>query len=109
MGDAMPESDSPVRVTDNAERRRYEAYLGDDLAGFVTYRTEPGVIVLVHTEVGAAFEGHGVGGHLAAAALADARARNLKVDPLCPFIAAYLERHPEFSDVVAGAGPASRT
>ncbi len=105
----MPDPEPSVRVVDNADRHRYEAYLGDELAGFVSYRTGPGVVILVHTEVGVGFEGHGVGGQLAAAALADVRARNLKVDPLCPFIAAYLERHPEFSDVVSDAGPRSGT
>ena len=53
----MPESDSSVRVVDNPDRNRYEAYVGDELAGFVTYRARPGVVVLVHTEVDDAFEG----------------------------------------------------
>ena len=60
----------------------------------------PGAVVLVHTEVDDAFEGHGVGGHLAAGALDDLRARGVKVEPLCPFIVRYIERHPEFSDLV---------
>ena len=100
----MPESDPPIRVTDNPEKHRYEAYVGDELAGFVTYRIRPGAVVLVHTEVASAFEGHGVGGHLAAEALEDIRAQGLKVDPLCPFIADYLDRHPELSDLVADEG-----
>ncbi len=62
----MPEPDSSVRVVDNPAKDRYEAYVGDELAGFVTYRTRPGAVVLVHTEVDDAFEGRGVGGHLAA-------------------------------------------
>ena len=100
----MPESDPPLRVTDNPERHRYEAYVGDELAGFVTYRSRPGVVVLVHTEVGSDFEGRGVGGHLAAEALGDLRARALKVDPVCPFIARYIDSHPEWSDLVADEG-----
>jgi predicted GNAT family acetyltransferase len=44
-----------------------------------------------------------VGGHLASAALEQIRAQGLKVQPLCPFIARYLERHPELADLVAGA------
>ena len=97
----MPESEPSVRVVDNPDKERYEAYVGDDLAGFVTYRTGPGAVVLIHTEVDDAFEGHGVGGHLAAGALDDLRARGFKVAPLCPFIVRYIERHPEFSDLVA--------
>ena len=61
----MPEPDSSVRVVDNPDRSRYEAYVGDELAGFVIYRKRPGVVVTVHTEVNAGFEGHGVGSRLA--------------------------------------------
>ncbi len=96
----MPSSDSSVRVVDNPTRHRYEAFVDDELAGFVTYRMRPGVVVLVHTEVDTAFEGHGVGGHLAKEALADIRDRGLKVDPVCRFIARYLQRHPEYADLV---------
>ena len=100
----MPASDSTVRVVDNPDRNRFEAYIGNELAGYVTYRVRPGVVVLVHTEVGSEFEGRGVGGHLAAAALEQIRAQGLKVEPLCPFIAHYLEQHPELTDLVAEAG-----
>jgi predicted GNAT family acetyltransferase len=96
----MPEPDPTVRVVDNPERHRYEGYVGDQLAGFVTYRTRPGVQVLVHTEVDGAFGGRGVGSRLASAVLEQARAHGLKVDPFCPFIAGYIERHPELADLV---------
>lgn len=104
----MPESDSSVKVVDNPDRSRYEAYVGDELAelaGLVTYRTRPGVVVLVHTEVHDEFEGHGVGGRLVAAVLGDVRARGLKIEPVCPFVADYLERHPEQADLVVGSAP----
>ena len=100
----MPKPDS-VRVVDNPGKNRYEAFVGDELAGFVTYRTRSGVVVLVHTEVDPAFEGHGVGGRLASFALEDLRARGLKVKPLCPFIVRYLEHHPELADVVEEGSP----
>src|ERR1700722_6454719 len=75
IGDPMPETDPSVKVLDNAAGHRYEAFVGGQLAGFITYRARPGAVVLVHTEVNKAFEGHGVGGRLAAAAFEDARAR----------------------------------
>jgi predicted GNAT family acetyltransferase len=100
----MPESDPPIRVIDNPEKHRYEAYVGEELAGFVTYLSRSGAVVLVHTEVASAFEGHGIGGRLAAGALKDIRARALQVVPLCPFIAGYIDRHPELSDLVADEG-----
>jgi predicted GNAT family acetyltransferase len=99
----MAEPESSVRVVDNPDRSRFEAYVGDELAGYVTYQVRPGVVVLVHTEVGSDFEGHGVGGHLASAALEQIRAQGLKVQPLCPFIVRYLGHHPELADLVVGA------
>ncbi len=97
----MPDDEEPVTVTDDSRRHRYVARLGDAPAGFISYRARPGVVVLVHTEVDPAFEGHGIGGHLAAFALDDIAARGLQVEPVCPFVAAYIERHPEYAALVA--------
>jgi hypothetical protein len=54
----------------------------------------------VHTEVEEAVEGTGVGSQLVREALDDFRARGLGVVPVCPFVSAYLRRHPEYADVV---------
>jgi predicted GNAT family acetyltransferase len=90
-----------VRVTDDKARRRYEAYVDNVLAAYATYELTPGGIVFLHTETEPAFEGHGVGSHLAQAALDDARARGLRVTPRCPFIAGYIKRHPAYAELVA--------
>ncbi|GAA1954316.1 GNAT family N-acetyltransferase [Catenulispora subtropica] len=90
-----------VTVIDNKERHRYEARLGGELAGVLTYTVEDGVAVLPHTGVEPRFEGRGIGGRLAKAALDDAREAGLKVAPWCPFIAAYIEKNPEYRDLVA--------
>jgi hypothetical protein len=50
------------RVVDNPEQGRYELWLGATRAGFVDYLSEPGTLLLVHTEVDPAFEGRGSGG-----------------------------------------------
>ncbi len=94
-------SSRQVRVVDNPDASRYEAYVGERLAGSLVYRMQPSHIVLVHTEVDEEFEGAGVGSRLAAGALDDARARGLSVSPLCPFVVSYLERHPEYRDLVS--------
>jgi predicted GNAT family acetyltransferase len=94
----------PVRVTNNEADHRYEAHVGDDLAGFITYRMEQGRLVLVHTETEQGFQGHGVGGALASWALDDARARGLSITPFCPFVASYIRHHPEYADLVAPDG-----
>jgi predicted GNAT family acetyltransferase len=89
-------------VADNPRASRYELWLGATRAGMIEYRAEPGVVVLVHTEVAPAFAGQGLGERLVAGALADLRARGLKLVPLCPFVRAYLRRHPDQDDLVAG-------
>jgi predicted GNAT family acetyltransferase len=90
-----------LTVADRPDELRYEI-LDDDgeLAGFVLYRREPGVIDLVHTDVDPKWEGKGVGAALVRGALDDLRARGLKVRPTCPFVRAYLSRHPEYGDLV---------
>jgi predicted GNAT family acetyltransferase len=88
-------------VRDAPDRRRYEVYDGTGaLAGFTTYATRPGKIIFVHTEIDPAFEGHGLGRTLVKGELDDARARGLRVVPLCSFVAAYVERHPEYDEIV---------
>lgn len=94
------ERGSGVVVRDNPEELRYEALLDGHVVGLIRYRAEPGIVVLVHTEVDEAVEGTGVGSRLVRGALDDIRARGLRLVPLCPFVAAYLRRHPEDADLV---------
>ncbi len=90
-----------VEVVDEPARQRYEARIGGQVAGFTDYRAVRGRVILVHTEVDPVFEGRGVGRRLASGALDDIRARGLKVTLKCPFIAAFLKRHPDYLDLVA--------
>lgn len=87
-----------VTVRDVPDRKRYEAHLGDDLAGFLDYEDTGHGIALVHTEVLDAFEGKGIGSALARYALDDLRDRNVKARVLCPFIKSWIERHPAYQD-----------
>ncbi|SFC99516.1 hypothetical protein SAMN04487968_11919 [Nocardioides terrae] len=92
---------SDVEVRDNPAENRYEAWLGDRLAGVAVYESRPGSIVFTHTEVGDEFEGRGVGSALARDALDDVRAGGERdVVPLCPFIKDWIERHPDYQDLV---------
>jgi uncharacterized protein len=95
---------APVDVVDVPGAQRFEARIDGRLAGFTDYRTVRGRLILVHTEVDPAFEGRGVGSRLAAGALDDVRSRGLTVTVKCPFIAAFLERHPGYQDLVARPG-----
>jgi predicted GNAT family acetyltransferase len=83
----------------NAAASRFEARLGDETA-FTEYVIHGAAMVLPHTVVPPAFEGRGVGSALAKAALGYARAHGLSVKPICPFIAGYIGKHPEWADIV---------
>jgi uncharacterized protein len=87
-------------------RRRYQAERDAEVAGFLLYRRRPGTIRLIHTEVDPRFEGRGLGSALARAALGAARTAGDGVEVVCPFVAGWLERHPEYRDVLAPRSPA---
>jgi uncharacterized protein len=92
---------SEVVVTDNPEEGQYEAHVNGELAGSLMYRERPGGLILLHTEVAEGFEGHGVGGRLVAGTLDDIRRRGLSVTVYCRFADSYIQRHPEYADLVA--------
>jgi predicted GNAT family acetyltransferase len=94
----MADIDIP-KVVDNTADHRFEIALGGEVA-FAEYRLAPGTIVLPHTVVPAAFEGKGVAGRLARYAMQYARDRRLMVIPTCPYMAAYMTKHPETHDLV---------
>jgi NAD+ kinase len=91
-------------VVDSFEQSRYEILLGGELAGVLHYRRHSGQVELAHTEIDQAFEGRGLAGRLASAALEDARGRSTPVVVTCPFVAGYVERHPEYNDLLAARG-----
>ena len=93
-----------IEVRNNPAESRYEAWLDGELAGVAEYRTEASgdqdAVVFTHTEVADRFEGRGVGSTLARAALDDVRASGRAVVPLCPFIKGWIEKHPDYQDLV---------
>jgi uncharacterized protein len=91
-----------TQVRDNPEESRYELLVDGRLAGFVQYRLQGEQITMYHTEVQPEYGGRGLGDELARAALDDVRRRGFVLVPLCPFIAAYIRRHPDdYLDLVA--------
>jgi predicted GNAT family acetyltransferase len=91
-----------LKVADNEHLHRYEGLVDGEVAGFISYRTRPdGVRILVHTEVDPAFEGKGVGSLLVRGALDAERVRGGKIVPSCPFVGAYVKRHPDYDDLLA--------
>jgi predicted GNAT family acetyltransferase len=98
-----------LEILDNADESRYEARLDGELAGVIEYTAREGWLVLVHTEVMAAFEGRGVAARLVTAALDDIRARSMYLTPTCPYVASFIKRHTEYRDLVVGVrGPRPR-
>jgi uncharacterized protein len=100
VADDVGEHDA-LSIVDNADEQRFEARIGDRVVGFSRYGRVQDRIVFLHTEVDESMEGRGIGSRLAAGAIADVRARGLRITARCPFIAAWLERHPEHADLIA--------
>jgi predicted GNAT family acetyltransferase len=92
-----------AEVVDVPEAGRYELRLDGRLIGLAAYRRRNGRIAFTHTEVDESCEGRGFGSRLVAAAFDDARRAGLTVVPLCPFVAHYIEKHPEYGDLVRGS------
>jgi predicted GNAT family acetyltransferase len=84
------------RVVDNPDELRYELWLGEELGGEIRYtRGGDGKVVLVHTEIEPQLEGQGLANVLVQGALDDLKERGIEYRVVCPFVAAYLRRHPE--------------
>ncbi|GGH38263.1 GNAT family N-acetyltransferase [Microbacterium album] len=108
-----PEATTPhVRITENPEHSRFEAHLAGDsaepegsadgeLVGVLAYSDDEDTRTLLHTVVGEEHSGHGIGGELVARAFAEARERGRRLVPVCTFVQAWLERHPDQRDLVA--------
>ena len=96
----MVEASPPHRVVDNPAELRYEIHVGDELAGYIRYRREPGTVVLVHTDVEPKWGNSWVGRTLVRDALEDLRARGLFAAPLCPFIIDFVGQNDEFRPLV---------
>ncbi len=92
-----------LTVRDDPAQERYELVADGVVVGIAAYRLRPGLIAFIHTEVDERLEGHGAGSTLARGALDDARARGLAVLPFCPFINGWIQRHPEYGDLVPAA------
>ena len=87
-------------VTDHPEADRYELHDGDTLIGVAAYHLRDSALVFTHTEVSDDYEGQGAGSQLAREALDDVRRRGLRVVARCPFIAAWIGRHPDYADLL---------
>lgn len=97
-----------VTVTHEPERSRFEAHLDGQVAGSADYQQTSELWVFTHTEVDRAFEGRGVGGALVRGALDHVRQDGTRaVLAICPFVLSWIERHPEYGDLLYRARPST--
>ena len=90
-----------ITVVHRSDERRYELQVGGEHAGELVYRDRGNnVLAFLHTEVDPKLQRKGLGSALVAGALDDVRERGLRVVPLCPFVGAYVRRHPEQLDLL---------
>ncbi|MEM8860103.1 MAG: GNAT family N-acetyltransferase [Chloroflexota bacterium] len=90
-----------VQVVHNPEKKRFEVQIGDQIA-VMEYMLAGSSIVFSHTEVPEAFGGKGIASKMARTALAFAKEEGKKVLPICPYVAAFIGRHPEYRSQVFG-------
>ena len=94
-------SDNTTRIENNKEKQQYEIQLDNGQLAVLTYQQTGDRITYLHTGVPPAFEGHGLAAALAHTALEDARSAHLTVIPSCPFVARYIEHHPDYQPLIA--------
>ncbi|MDL5511945.1 GNAT family N-acetyltransferase [Arenibacter sp. M-2] len=86
-------------LIDNAEAKQYEYHI-DGVIAKIEYIKAKNKIYLTHTEVPKELEGKGVASSLVKEVLADVEKKGLTLVPMCPFVAAYIKRHPEWKKLV---------
>jgi predicted GNAT family acetyltransferase len=92
-------------VTDAPDASRYEIRDGDRLLGVAAYERRGNQVVFTHTEVEDSSEYSGLGSRLVRSALDDVRGAGHTVVPECSFVRGWIERHPEYQDLVAAREP----
>jgi uncharacterized protein len=86
-------------VVNNPAQQRYELTVDGHLAA-TYYKISDGVITFIHTEVPPELGGRGIGSQLIKGALDQVRSEGLKVIAQCPFVKAYIDKHPDYADLL---------
>jgi predicted GNAT family acetyltransferase len=89
------------QVIHNPEEQRYEIHVDGMLAGFTQAFEKGDVVTFPHTELLEQFEGQGLASELVAGALDDIRVRGKLIVATCPYVAKFIDRHPDYKDLLA--------
>lgn len=92
-------AESPV--TNNPRLNRFEILLEEGVYAFLEYHFHKGHMAIVHTEVPEKYKGKGIAGRLAREAFEYARRTGVQVKIYCPFVKTWIEKHPEFMDLIS--------
>ena len=88
-------------ITHNAEEQRYEIAVDGILAGFSQAVEDGDVVTVPHTAGLDQFEGQGLASELVTGALDDVRVRGKKVIATCPYVKRFIDKHPDYADLLA--------
>jgi predicted GNAT family acetyltransferase len=97
----MPTDDMEPTVRNDPEAGRYEIVEGDRVLGVAAYEHRGSTLVFTHTEVDQDSGRSGLGSTLVRAALDDVRSQGITIVPRCPFVRGWIERHPDYADLIA--------
>jgi predicted GNAT family acetyltransferase len=89
-----------VTVKHYEQEQRFEAIV-DGMRALITYHRSPGRIMFLHTEVPPPLEGQGLAAKLVRVALEFARAQQLQVVPICPYVSSFMRKNPEYQDLLS--------
>ncbi|MCZ7533757.1 MAG: N-acetyltransferase [Acidimicrobiia bacterium] len=89
-----------IKIFNDVDHHRFVIEVEGKVAGFAVYHIRGGRHLFVHTEIDPSFEKQGLGSKLIKAALDEVAADGGTVVPLCPFVRAWIKRHPEYDSLV---------
>ena len=88
-----------IALYDNREEKRFEMPF-ENTVSFIEYEKDGNIISLLHTEVDESLEGQGAGTAIVEKVLRQIEKEGMQLIPLCPFVVAYIKRHPEWERII---------
>lgn len=93
-------NDKHATVRHDESQQRYVLEIDGNELGMARYQDDGEREIFTHTEVDSSLEGQGMGSKLIRHSLDDARRRGKRIVPVCEFVAAYIQKHHEWDDII---------